>query len=153
MGNIVLLSLVAAVGALGFSILFNVRGKPLMWIAVGAALGWVVYSAVNILADSVFLAVFSATSFIVVVGEILAKIIKVPIIMLIVPMLIPLIPGGELYYFMYHLVLEENAIFTEHLRNLLVQAGAIVVGITVSTAVMGTFFRYYYRLRQKLTKN
>jgi len=150
MDNILLLSLISAIGAIGFSVLFNVRGRQLWWIAVGAALGWIVYSLVLHYNKTVFMAVFIATAFIVVLGEILARIIKVPIIMLIVPMLIPLIPGGTLYYTMYNLIIENNALFIENLRSLLVQAVAIAVGITVSTAVMGTFFRYYYKMLQKI---
>ena len=37
-------------------------------------------------------------------GELLARAVKAPVIMLLVPMLIPLIPGGDLYYMMSFLV-------------------------------------------------
>lgn len=93
------------IGSLGFALLFGIRGtKPLGCIALGSGIGWVVYlvsvagghgKAFGMLASSLVIAACS---------EILARVIKTPVILLLVPMLIPEIPGGDLYYTMYSLV-------------------------------------------------
>ena len=83
------------IGSLGFALLFGIRGtKPLGCIALGSGIGWIVYlvsvagghgKAFGMLASSLVIAACS---------EILARVIKTPVILLLVPMLIPEIPGG-----------------------------------------------------------
>ena len=79
----------------------------------------------------------------------LARTIKVPIIMLMVPMLIPLIPGGSLYYTMDALVQGDSATAAATAYSLATQAGAIAVGIIVMTSIMGNFFTFYYKWKKR----
>lgn len=100
------------VGSLGFALLFGIRGtKPLGCIALGSGIGWVVYlvsvagghgKAFGMLASSLVIAICS---------EVTARLIKTPVILLLVPMLIPEIPGGDLYYTMYSLIEGDSAKF------------------------------------------
>ena len=46
-----------------------------------------------------------------------------------------------------YLVRDENAMFAESLRSLLLQAGAIAAGIIVTTSVMTNFFAIYYKVK------
>lgn len=140
-------TLMSFIGAAGFALLFNVRGRKLIWIGLGGALSWVVYLLGLKISGSIFISIMLATAAVVASSEILARVIKVPIIMLMVPMLIPLIPGGDLYYTMSYLVRDDFVMFGESLRSLLVQAGAIAVGIIVMTSLMTNFFAIYYRRR------
>lgn len=144
--------LMAFLGAAGFAMVFNVhRGRRLFWTGVGGAAGWIVYLLALHQSGSVFLAMFSATAIIVFLSEVLARTIKVPIIMLMVPMLIPLIPGGSLYYTMDALVQGDSATAAATAYSLATQAGAIAVGIIVMTSIMGNFFTFYYRRKRRRT--
>ncbi|MBE6994482.1 MAG: threonine/serine exporter [Ruminococcaceae bacterium] len=138
------------IGAAGFALVFNVRGKKLIWIGLGGALSWIVYKLGLELSGSPFAGLLVATIAVVAAGEILARRIRVPVIMLMVPMLIPLVPGGDLYYTMRYLIGDDNELFLESLRSLLMQAGAIAVGVIVATSVMTNFFAFYYKRKRKL---
>ena len=126
------------IGSLVFALLFGIRGtKPLGCIALGSGIGWVVYlvsvagehgKAFGMLASSLVIAACS---------EILARVIKTPVILLLVPMLIPEIPGGDLYYTMYSLVEGDTDKFVSLLQLVLAEAGAIALGIILASYAAG----------------
>ena len=114
------------IGSLGFALLFGIRG-----------IGWAVYlvsvagghgKAFGMLASSLVIAACS---------EILARVIKTPVILLLVPMLIPEIPGGDLYYTMYSLVEGNTDKFASLLQLVLAEAGAIALGIILASYAAG----------------
>ena len=75
----------------------------------------------------------AASMFVAAVSEILARLLKTPVILLLVPMLIPEIPGGDLYYTMYYLVQGSYMEFGNSSNRVLVEAGAIAMGIIVAS--------------------
>ncbi|MBQ1270460.1 MAG: threonine/serine exporter family protein [Clostridia bacterium] len=146
--------LMAGLGSAGFAYLFNVHGKKIAWTGIGGGLSWLVYLAVMQMSGDLFIALFAATLSIVVASEILARAIKIPVIMMLVPMLIPLVPGGTLFYSMQALISGKNLQFVGYLQSLALQAAAIAVGMIVGTAIMGNFFTFYYRAKaQKISQN
>ena len=66
-------------------------------------------------------------------SEIFSRVLKAPVIMLLVPMLIPEIPGGDLYYTMYYLVQGDYAEFGSYANQVLIEAGAIALGIILAS--------------------
>ena len=56
--------------------------------------------------------------------------------MLLVPMLIPLIPGGDLYYMMSFLVRGQYEAFGQYAQRVLTEAGAIALGIICVASLM-----------------
>ncbi len=129
-------TLMAMIGAAGFSILFNVRGKKLFAAAMGAGISWVVYLATySVYADKVF-SLFCATVAMALVAEILARIMKAPVTILLVPMLIPLFPGGDLYYATSHVVQNHAEEGAAYVNLVLKEAGAIAFGIILVTCVV-----------------
>ena len=65
-----------------------------------------------------------------------ARAVKAPVIMLLVPMLIPLIPGGDLYYMMSFLVRGQYEAFGQYAQRVLTEAGAIALGIICVASLM-----------------
>ena len=136
------------IGSLGFALLFGIRGtKPLGCIALGSGIGWVVYlvsvagghgKAFGMLASSLVIAACS---------EILARVIKTPVILLLVPMLIPEIPGGDLYYTMYSLVEGDTDKFASLLQLVLAEADAIALGIILASYAAGLINNIYRHVR------
>ena len=148
----VIQTIMACLGSVGFGMVFNVRGRRLWMIAVGGGLGWAVYLWAMHTTGSVFSSVLLSTAAVTALSEVLARVIKTPIILLMVPMLIPLIPGGALYYTMSYLVRDDYPAFIESLQSLLTQAGAIAVGMIIMTSVMTNFFAIYYRRKRNRNK-
>ena len=97
-------TLMGCIGSVGFAVLFNIRGRKLLLAAGGGALAWAVYLACTCNGLDIFAGLFFATLAAALASELLARAVKAPVIMLLVPMLIPLIPGGDLYYMMSFLV-------------------------------------------------
>lgn len=119
----------AAAGAVGFAVLFNVRGQKLFWIALGGAGGWGVYQLALQETKGVFSALLLATLAVALLSEGLARAKKAPVLLFLVPMLIPLIPGGDLYYAMESLVQGAQQTFWQRVQLVLLEAGAIALGI------------------------
>lgn len=149
-------TLMAMTGAVGFSILFNVRGRKLIAAAVGAGISWIVYLVTyNAYGDKVF-SLLCATIVMALLAEILARVMKAPVTILLVPMLIPLFPGSDLFYATSHLVQNHTQEGADYLNLVLKEAGAIAFGIILVTCVvqvvlkvLGHFKREHVRRRMK----
>jgi uncharacterized membrane protein YjjB (DUF3815 family) len=82
-------------------------------------------------------------------SEILARVVKAPVLMLLVPILIPLIPGGTLYNMMSCLVRSHHERFLRYARQLMEEAGAIALGIIVCASVMHIFTGFQNHRKRK----
>lgn len=136
-------TLAGTVGAVGFAMLFNVHGKKLGFIAAGSALSWCCFLLCS--SAGVFYSFFCATCAAALISEILARAVKGPVLLFLVPMLIPLIPGSDLYYTMSHLVDGDEELFVYHAGLLLMKAGAIALGIICAAAIakiIATIFQH-----------
>lgn len=131
----VIQTIMGVLGSIGFSILFGVTDRKLLWISLGSGAGWVVYLTCVARGYSMFVGLFAASLFVAVVSEVLARILKTPVILMLVPMLIPEIPGGDLYYTMYYLVQRQYVEFGNSSNQVLVEAGAIALGIILASYV------------------
>ena len=94
-GEILLQIVMAMIGALGFGLLFHISGSRLITIMLGAAVNWGVYLLVMQWYDNRVTAFFVSTLATAALAELLARLLKAPVITLLVPMLVPLIPGGD----------------------------------------------------------
>lgn len=92
------------IGALGFSILFNMRGKKLFFAGLGGLVSWTVYLVIASMTTSTFLPNFAASMTATVYAEALARLAKSPATIFLIGAIIPLVPGGQLYYTMNYAV-------------------------------------------------
>ena len=123
------------IGSVGFAILFGILDRKLIGSALGGGAGWAVYLMCTANGHSMFAGLFVASLFVAAFSEILARVLKAPVILLLVPMLIPEIPGGDLYYAMYDLVQRNFADFGNSANKVLVEAGAIALGIILASYI------------------
>ena len=121
--------LMAVLGSLGFALLFQTKGKKLYLIASGGAISWIVYLFFYVRNNDPVISTLLSTIVVAAIAELAARMIKTPVIILLVPMLIPLIPGGNLYYAMHNLLLGQSEESTHYLQLALEEAGAIAGGI------------------------
>lgn len=149
MRDYVIQTLMGAIGSVGFALMFHVRGKQLLLMFLGGALDWAVYLLCTHYGCSVFVGVFLATMTANIISEILARIVHTPVIILLVPMLVPLIPGGALYRSMDAIVRGERALFLEHGASAITFASAIALGIIATTALSNFVFSLYEHLHRK----
>jgi uncharacterized membrane protein YjjB (DUF3815 family) len=142
-------TLMGCIGAVGFAVLFNVRGKRLWLIALASAMSWLGYVLCDYFGAGLFWAIFCGTTVAGMLSEILARVVKAPVLMLLVPILIPLIPGGTLYNMMSCLVRSHHEQFLRYARQLMEEAGAIALGIIVCASVMHIFTGFQNHRKRK----
>ena len=127
--------LMGLIGTLGFSLLFHVKGRKLIAIALGGAASTAIYLLILHLTGQKPAAMLVATAAIGILAEVFARLFKAPVISFLVPMLVPLIPGSDLYYTTSFLIRGQSAEFAERSESLLWQAGAIAFGIILVSCV------------------
>lgn len=142
-------------GSLGFSVLFNIRGVKLFLAAFGGFVSWGFFLLFGAWFQSEPLRYFFAALAVTVFAEIFARIKKTPTTSFLVPSIIPLIPGGTLYYTMNYALKSDwenfvlSAFYTIKLA-LALAAGIIVVSslIRMANAVVR-----FFQDRQKKKKS
>ncbi len=87
-------------GALGFSLIFNIRKKLIVPAAIGGLLCWIIYLIMSETGFGIFPASMAASAFAAVYSEVLARVFKTPATVFYIPSVIPLVPGSCLYYMM-----------------------------------------------------
>lgn len=132
------------VATYGFGLVFNVKGKILIYASICGGLGWFVCSIFTALKFSDLIAYSAATSVITVYSEIFSRRLKVSSSAFLFPSLVPLVPGGGVYFTMYYLIKDNiSGAIAKGFETLMI-SGAIAIGIlTVST-----FSLVYSRLKQ-----
>ncbi len=146
MKTYLLQTMMGGIGSAGFAMLFNIRKDKLPWIFIGGALSWAVYLTANYREGNIFIALLFGTFTAALTSELLARILKTPVITLEVPMLIPLIPGGDLYYMMSHLVRSETEQFGHASQLVLTEASSIALGIICVASAMNLITTLYARI-------
>ena len=128
--------LTAFLGTLGFTVVFRSKKEHIPAIAVGGAISWAAYiiSAFFITSDPV--CYFIASAAVGIYAEIFARILRTPTTNIFAVAVLPLIPGGALYYTMRYAVNGHWEDFLKQGNTTLNIAVAIALGIiSVSTAV------------------
>lgn len=121
----VILSIVAT---LGFGILFNIRGKKLIFAALGGGLGWLTYLLSTKAGIRQISAFFICSIIISIYSEIMARIIKTPVTTFIICALIVLVPGSGMYYTMRYAILGDVNASIKIGFQTLAYAGTLALG-------------------------
>lgn len=107
--------------------------------------GWMVYSAIqNNFNNSILFAAFFAAFIVSTLGEIAAKLYKKPATLFTLPALLPLVPGAGVYYTMLDFVNKKGPSALNRGIETLLIAGAIALGIIVSSVFSNSIRRKSY---------
>lgn len=87
-------------GAFAFSILFNIKGKRLLFASLGGLLCGLVFYLSSFFSDREALYYFAASTAVTIYAEIAARLLKTPATTFLGSGIIPLVPGGTLYFTM-----------------------------------------------------
>lgn len=129
-------------GTLGFGFLFNIRGKKLIYSAIGGMLSWALFLVLGLVIPSepirYFLVSLCSTAY----AEILARVLKTPATTFSIITLIPLVPGGALYH---TATFAMNGDLSEFIVKLVYTAQlslALSLGIVVMTAIFRNYMKF-----------
>lgn len=132
-------SIASFIGCVGFFICFNIYAPGGFLCALGGLLTWVTYRiAFQLLGDDIA-AYFFATIMASLYSELMARIRKYPAISYLVISIFPLIPGAGVYYTMTHALKGDIASFATQGTHTIAIAGAMAVGILLSTTLVRIF--------------
>ena len=112
----------------GFAVMFQIKPKYQPLIFFGSALSWVVYLAAFQLWEIRSIAMITAAMAMTIYSEIFARVVHMPVSVIYTPIVVPLIPGGNLYYCVRGFVTGSHADFTEYGGILLEDTLGIVLG-------------------------
>ena len=134
--SLLIQSLSAFVGCIGFCILFNIHGFGCVICAIGGGLAWTVYGLTFELFESVIVASFFGTLLAAGYSETMARVRKYPTISYLVISIFPLLPGAGIYYTTNFLLQGNMGQFAAKGGETIGIAGTLAVGILiVSTTV------------------
>lgn len=135
-------------GSLGFAVLYNTRGLRLLIPALGGAGFWGLYLIFLHYNNNEYLGFFISAMLITVYSEVWARILKTPATTVLMPTVIPFIPGGALYYAMSAALRMDMVTFVERGRMALLLAAALAAGIMLVTSLRGPFFFLLRKIKQ-----
>jgi uncharacterized membrane protein YjjB (DUF3815 family) len=129
----ILHSIFALAASIGFGVLFNIRGKKLLLAGIGGGLAWFIYLLSLSLWTSSLAAFFISTIVAASYSEIIAKITNAPVSTFIICGIIPIVPGGGMYYTILSVILGKVDEAVNFGIKTLASSGTIAVAIfTVS---------------------
>ncbi|MGN0025791.1 MAG: threonine/serine exporter family protein, partial [Clostridium sp.] len=150
-------SIFAFFSSLGFGILFNIKGKKLFYAGIGGGLSWFISMYCESLGFNTTSSFFITSIIFSIYSEIMARILKTPVTTLIICALIPLVPGGGMYYTMYEAI---NGNIMESIElgiNTMASAGSLALGIifisTLTRILMRAKRKKEFREIEKIYKN
>lgn len=129
-------TLTAALGSLAFGIVYKVRNERLPVVAAGGGIGWFLYSVIFCRWESIFISNVAASVFATLYSEAMARKRKAPVVVFLLPCLIPLVPGGGLYYTMSYAVLKEMQQCRIYLSNTAEAAIGIAAGVILASVLV-----------------
>ncbi|ATD55326.1 threonine/serine exporter family protein [Clostridium chauvoei] len=132
-------TLITFIATLGFGILFNIRGKKLFFAALGGAISWFVYLLGLSFDLTTLSALFISSLVFSLYSEIFARILKTPVTTLVICALIPLVPGGGMYYTMYEAVTGNIMKSIETGITTIASAGTLALGVIFVSTITRLF--------------
>ena len=138
--------ILAYVGTIAFSHLFNVPKKHYAYCGLVGALGYLCYCLVNEKTSATF-ATFIATMLVVLASRILTILRKCPITIFLISGIFPLVPGASVYNTAYYFVMNDLEQAVMWGINSLKIAFSIVLGIVFIVSIpRQRFTREYWKM-------
>lgn len=129
------------IGSLGFAVLFNVRRIRLVAATAGGFISWLLFIVLGRFIPGEPLRYFIVALMISAYAEVMARLLKSPTTTFITTSLIPLIPGGSLYYTMVNIFQGNMETFLQKGIYTLQLTSALALGIIISTTLAKIVWR------------
>lgn len=138
----------AFVAVITVATILSIPKKFLITAGGISALSWFVYLVCRDHKVSVAMSTLAATLAIALVSHILARLLKAPVTIFLIPGILPLVPGINTYRIGYYLI-QDDGVQASYYFNLTLQvAGMIAIGIFIMDTifrVMNTVINNHYR--------
>ena len=142
MMSLLLRSIGAVGGTIGFCYMLDAPRKTMFPVSLIALLSYLIYELMAVgLGQSMIFSYFFATVVITVVCEIVARKMRLPTTVFLLTAMVPLAPGYSIYHAMLCLVQNDGATAAASGMNALQAVGAMAVGAAVTSVCFRTLSR------------
>ena len=131
-------------GAAGFAVIFNIKPGHIPFAAIGGTIATLVFVLIDCLGINLFISNFFATLVCVIYANVFARLLKTPSIVFITAAIIPLVPGGSLFYTMSNLIRGESLAAKTYGLNTLQVALGIAGGIVIESLIVSVMQKFSY---------
>lgn len=136
-------------GSVGFALRFHLRKTLVLPASIGGLMGWAVYLLFNqVFLQGIFISCLIASICVAFYAEILARKLKAPATLFLIPGAVPLIPGSSLYYSMSYAVSGEWDVAKDYSIRMIEFALGIAIGISLVLA----FFVMKERVKKQINE-
>jgi uncharacterized membrane protein YjjB (DUF3815 family) len=130
----------------GFAYWFNVKGIQVLYAGIGAFFTWLAYALLYEAGYGNFEATLVGSIFVAIYAQAMARINKAPATIFQTICVFPLVPGPNLYYMMYGIVMEEHDVAVSEAVTLVVTC----LGIALGFIVIEILNKFLFRLVSKI---
>ena len=114
---------------LSFGIVLDLPKKYLGWSCVTGGVCWLVYLLIREETGSLIFAAFLSGLSVALLGHILARILRAPVSVFLIPGILPLVPGTSIYNCVYNIIRSSREQSTYYLIETMQIAGAIAMAV------------------------
>ena len=125
----------------GLGFVFRIPKRDLLWAGLGGALTRVVYLIMLEVSDNTFIQTLFAAMVAALFAEIMAMRRRSPSTVFLYPAILPLIPGGTMYYIALNIILSEQEAAIGYTWDCLLALFGMCLGFVVVST-----FTYYRRI-------
>ncbi len=141
--------LYSSIATIGFSIFLNAPKNTLIPAGITGGIGWTLFYILINLTSNDILANFIPALIVSFISEILARRLKQPAILFVIPGIIPLVPGLGMYNTMLYLVQGNFDLAIATGATVLLVGGAISLGVLVVTSFFKTINIFNFKKAAK----
>ena len=138
-----------ALGALGFALIAHVRLRHIAAATFGGFISWAIFLVFHHMDGSVFLPSLIAAMAVYVWSEIMARVMRAPVTIFLVPGILPLLPGSFLYYTMLGLINDDIPMFESYAITTIAVTLGIACGIVAASIVVSYLIKTIEHLKIK----
>ncbi len=139
----------AFVACAGFSFIYKTRSNRIFWCGFSGGATWAVCCLAEYFLDNLFINFLIAAAFGTLLSEILARLTKSPATIYLIPALLPMVPGGSLYYTTFALVMGNH----EDARYFGQRTAIAALGIAVGLVIVTVLTVYWNEIKSRRTSS
>lgn len=121
-----------------------ILGSPrrhILFAGLTGAVGWALYLLLEKYGLSSGAATFFSGCLISLCGQLLARLLKTPVTVFVIPGILPLVPGAGMYHIVDSFMRSEGAMTSYYITQTLMAAGMIAVSIIVVDSIFRLFLK------------
>ena len=141
--------LTSLISTCGFAIILNNKYKHLPIVSICGVISCAVYFFTNMLVENLFISVMVGSMVSTIMAEVLARILKSPTTVFLIPAIIPFVPGAMLFFMMYNLINKNMAEFNRNFNGLAESSLGIAVGIILASVCAQVVLKTIKKIKLK----